>query len=133
MITIEKDTCPSGLPLPTMKILGRKRTEISIGKKKFFPIELEEILYKSNLNGVWYKVSVMKDRVSIIAEHRERKEYLDLVKEIRSNFEKTLNQKIEVMLVPPGSLYDYKEIRPGKPLSRVVDTSLGKTQIVEGA
>jgi phenylacetate-CoA ligase len=133
VIIVEKEPCPCGLPLPTMKILGRKRTEISIGKKKFFPIELEEILYKSNLDGVWYKISVMKDSVSIIAEHRKRKEYTGLVDEIKSNFEKTLKQRIEVMLVPPGSLYDYKEIRPGKPLSRVIDTSSGKTQIVEGA
>ncbi|UCE37990.1 MAG: phenylacetate--CoA ligase family protein [Thermoplasmata archaeon] len=133
VIIIEKDQCPCGLPLPTMKILGRKRTELSIGKKKFFPIELEEMLYKSKLNGVWYKIKVMKGRTQIIAEHRDRDQYPNLKNEIKSNFESVLKENVEVMLVPPGSLYNYSEIRPGKPLSRVVDAVSGKSEVVEGA
>jgi len=49
------------------------------------------------------------------------------------NFEKKLNQNVEVSVVPPEILYNYKGIRPGKPLSRVIDTVKGKKEIVEGA
>jgi hypothetical protein len=35
-------------------------------------------------------------------------------------------------MVPPGTLYDYRSIRAGKPLSRIVDEVAGKGEIVEG-
>ena len=133
VIIIHQEQCGCGLPLPTMEILGRKRTEISIGPKKFFPIELENVLYKSNLNGIWYQIKVMEDKVQVTAEHRDKDDYPKLEREIKNNFEKKLNQKVEAELVPPGTLYNYKEIRPGKPLSRVIDGVKGKKEIVEGA
>jgi len=37
-----------------------------------------------------------------------------------------------VEMIAPGSLYDYRQIRPGKPLSRVVDEVAGKGEVVEG-
>jgi phenylacetate-CoA ligase len=132
-IIIHKKPCECGFPLPTMEILGRKRTEVSIGKNKFFPIELENILYKTRLNGVWYQINLTEGGLLITAEHRNKNDYQRLEKEIKSNFEKRVKRKVEVSLVPPGSLYNYKEIRPGKPLSRVIDAVKGKKQIVEGA
>ena len=112
---------------------GRKKTEVTIGSKNYFPIELENILYQSHLNGVWYQIKVTEDMVHVIAEHRNSKDYSGLENEIASNFEKALNQKVTVELKPSGSLYNYKEIRPGKPLSRIVDVKKGKSEIVEGA
>ena len=44
VIVLNDDPCQCGLPLPTMEILGRKRTELSINSKSYFPIELENIL-----------------------------------------------------------------------------------------
>ncbi|WP_455391996.1 phenylacetate--CoA ligase family protein [[Eubacterium] cellulosolvens] len=133
IIEIRKEPCACGLPLPAMDILGRKRTEISIKSKRWFPIELENILYKSSLNGVWYQIKVMKDRIQITAEHRNKNEYPMLEKEIKSSFENYVGLKTNVTLVLSGSLYDYREIRHGKPLSRVVDAVAGKKEIVEGA
>lgn len=132
-IIIHKEPCECGFPLPTMEILGRKRTEISIGKNNYFPIELENILYQTKLNGVWYQINLTEGGLLITAEHRNKNDYKRLEKEIKSNFEKKVKRKVEVSLVPPGSLYNYKEIRPGKPLSRVIDAAKGKKQIVEGA
>ncbi|UCE73820.1 MAG: phenylacetate--CoA ligase family protein [Methanomassiliicoccales archaeon] len=133
VVKINKEPCECGLPLPTMEILGRKRTEISIGSKKFFPIELENFLYQSNLNGVWYQIKLAEDSVMISAEHRDKADYPRLANEIKTNLEKELNKKVEVKLGPPGTLYDYRKIRPGKPLSRVVDVKKGKSEVVEGA
>lgn len=133
IIVMNPDPCECGLPLPTMQILGRKRTEIAIGSKKYFPIELEDILYQTNLNGVWYQIKVTKDKVMITAEHRTKKDYKRLETEIQANFAKTLKHQVEVKLVPVGTLYKYREIRPGKPLSRVIDAEQGTQEIVEGA
>jgi hypothetical protein len=36
-------------------------------------------------------------------------------------------------MVPHGTLYDYRQVRPGKPLSRVIDEKKGTKEIVEGA
>ena len=49
------------------------------------------------------------------------------------NFAKKIKQQVEVKLVPVGTLYNYREIRPGKPLSRVIDAEKGTQEIVEGA
>jgi phenylacetate-CoA ligase len=132
-IIINKESCACGLPLPTMEILGRKRTELSIKSRSYFPIELEEILYKSKLNGVWYQIIVSADKIKITAEHRNKDDYPSIEKEIKTNFEGQLKQKTEVKLVPAGSLYNYKDIRGGKPLSRVVDEISGKREVIEGA
>lgn len=133
VILIDKEPCPCGLPLPTMRILGRKRTEISIGSGNYFPIELEDLLYKSNLNGVWYQIKVTENQVQVNVEHRNKDDYSRLENEIIRNFKKALNQDVVVNLGPPGSLYNYKKIRPGKPLSRIIDTEKGKKEVVEGA
>jgi phenylacetate-CoA ligase len=133
VIILDPDPCECGLPLPTMQIMGRKRTEVAIGKKKFFPIELEDILYNSKLNGVWYQIVVAKSGITVTAEHRNKKEYPKLAEEIKASFKKKAKKDVEVKLVKPGTLYDYKEIRPGKPLSRVVDAVSGKKEVVEGA
>ena len=132
-IIINKEPCECGLPLPTMEILGRKHTELSIKSKSYFPIELENILYRSQLNGVWYQIKVAKEKVVITAEHRNSDDYPQLEKEIRKNFESELKVKTEVKLVAHGSLFNYRAIRPGKPLSRVVDEISGKSEVIEGA
>jgi phenylacetate-CoA ligase len=132
-IIIEKDPCPCNLPLPTMKILGRKRTELFIGGKSFFPIELENVLYKAKLDGVWYQMIIRENEITIKAEHRKVEDYTRLKETIHSNFGSLLKMDINVEMVAPGSLYDYNKIRPGKPLSRVVDETQGRSEIIEGA
>ncbi|UCH89879.1 MAG: hypothetical protein JSV49_04345 [Thermoplasmata archaeon] len=133
VIMIEKNPCSCGLPLPTMKILGRKRTELTIGTKTYFPIELEDLLYQTDLNGVWYQIKLTKAGIFIKAEHRKKKDYARLAEEVKSNFESKLDANVKVKIVPPGTLYDYRKIRPGKPLSRVVDEIAGKIEVLEGA
>ncbi len=132
-IIINKEPCPCGLPLPTMKILGRKRTELFIGGKSFFPIELENILYETKLTGVWYQIKISEGLIEITAEHRNKKDYQKFEGEIKANFEAALKQDVAVHLVPSGSLYDFTQVRPGKPLSRIIDNIHGKSQIIEGA
>jgi phenylacetate-CoA ligase len=132
-IVINSQPCECGLPLPTMNILGRKKTELTINNKSFFPIELEDILYKSRLNGVWYQIKVTKNKLFIRAEHRDKKDYPRLQEEIKANFERTIGIEVEASVIKHGSLYDYKGIRHGKPLSRVVDEVKGTKEVVEGA
>jgi phenylacetate-CoA ligase len=132
-IIIDKEPCPCGLPLPTMKILGRKRTELFIGGKSYFPIELENILYQSHINGVWYQILIKEKGIKIICEHRDKQDYIHLSQEIRSNFESELKQQVVVEMVPQGTLYDFRQVRPGKPLSRIIDEKKGNKEIIEGA
>jgi phenylacetate-CoA ligase len=132
-IIIDKDPCSCGLPLPTMQILGRRRTELFIGGKSYFPIELENILYRSFFNGVWYQFTIREGGISVTCEHRNKEDYSTLEEKIKSNLESVIKQNVEVKMVPHGTLYDYRQVRPGKPLSRVIDEKKGTKEIVEGA
>ena len=125
--------CDCGLPLPTMEILGRAHTVIDTNGRTFFPIELEEALYKAaSLDGVWYQIRVRQDDVLVRAEHRDVKMYDELAASIEKDLSQFTGKKVRVEMLAPGTLYDYRQIRPGKPLSRVVDEVAGKGEVVEG-
>jgi phenylacetate-CoA ligase len=132
VIRLIDEPCPCGLPLPTMEILGRKRTEISLGGKSYFPIELEDMLYRHDIDGPWYRITIREDGIKIDIEHRGE-DSKRLPDEIASSLGKDLKTHVEVEVVKPGTLYDYRSIRPGKALSRVVDTVKGKDEVIEGA
>jgi phenylacetate-CoA ligase len=132
VIRIHQDPCPCGLPLPTMEILGRKRTQIAIGDRSVFPIELEDILYRTDINGPWYNMVIGSDGLTITVEHRGEDKGR-IVRDIVSSFQNEFRTDVRVEIVPPGTLYDYREIRPGKALSRIVDEISGKGQTIEGA
>ena len=134
-IEILNEPCPCGLPLPAMRVLGRKGTDVKLGPVSSFPIELENILYKAELNGVWYQIRAAPRRLEIAAEHRDKEDYPRLGEEIRKNFEAAFpGVAVEVKLVPQGSLYDYKELRIGKPISRVmVESRRGGGEMIERA
>jgi phenylacetate-CoA ligase len=133
VIRIRKDQCKCGLAIPTMEILGRKRTELDIGGRKIFPIEMEDILYRSPISGPWYQITVEADHMKVVVEHREKEQWKTLVDDIGSNFSRELKMDVRVEMVTPGKLYDYREMRPGKPLSRILDNVSGKDRIIEGA
>ena len=125
--------CDCGLPLPTMEILGRAHTVIEANGRSFFPIELEEALYKAApLSGVWYQIRVRSNSVVVRAEHRDASEHGDLAAKIEKDLAEFTGRPVLVEMLNPGTLYDYREIRPGKPLSRVVDEVAGKGEVVEG-
>ncbi len=133
--TVVWDTspCDCGLPLPTMEILGRSHTVIPFNGHDMFPIELEEALYNSaSLTGVWYQVRVRQDDVLVRAEHRERGEWDEVASSIEAGMSKATGRRVTVEMLEPGALYDYRAIRPGKPLSRVVDEVKGTEEVVEG-
>jgi phenylacetate-CoA ligase len=132
-IEILKEPCECGLPLPAMRVLGRKGTDVRVGPSSYFPIELENILYKSDLNGVWYHIKAAPDRLDITAEHRDEGDYSKLEAEISRNFKAVFGQTaINVRIVRPGSLYNYRELRIGKPISRV-EAGAGKGEVIERA
>jgi len=132
VVRIRDDPCPCGLPLPGMEILGRKRTELNINGKSVFPIELEDLLYRSDIDGPWYRITLEEDRMTIEIEHRG-KDREALKGRIASDFRKAFGIATNVEVLSPGTLYDYRDIRPGKTLSRVVDRVSGRDQIIEGA
>jgi len=132
VIRLHEDPCPCGLPLPTMEILGRKITQLSIGEKKYFPVELEDILYRSYINGPWYRMVLESGGLHVSIEHRG-KDRDRTMEEVSANLKKELGTDVTVEILPPGSLYDYKGVRPGKALSRIVDRTSGKDQLIEGA
>lgn len=128
-----EEPCECGLPLPRMEILGRAHTIIETGGNSIFPIELEDALYKAaSLDGVWYQIVVKSDTVLVRAEHRDETQYDELASSIEKHLSHVTGRPVRVEMLAPGSLYDYREIRPGKPLSRVVDEVAGKTEVVEG-
>jgi len=133
VIKVNDKPCKCGLPLPTIEILGRKRTGLEMGGKKLFPIELEDILYRSNIHGPWYQMTVGKDSMKVVVEHPVLSEYNSLKDEIATNLSKELSLEIDVEVKEPGTLYDFRNVRPGKPLSRVVDDRSGKGIVIEGA
>ena len=129
----ETDPCPCGLPLPRMEILGRAHTQIQLDGHKIFPIELEEALYRAApLTGVWYQIIVGKDDVRVRAEHRDPAEWGSIAASIEKGLKEATGKPTRAEMVPPGTLYDYRAIRAGKPLSRIVDEVAGKGEIVEG-
>jgi phenylacetate-CoA ligase len=132
-IEMLKEPCACGLPLPAMRVLGRKGTDVKVGPTSVFPIELENILYKADLNGVWYQIRAAADRLDITAEHRDEGDYSRLGGEIKRNFEAAFpGAAVSVRLVPQGSLYNYKELRMGKPISRVIAEG-ARGEIIERA
>ena len=132
-IEILKEPCECGLPLQAMRVLGRKGTDVKVGKGSLFPIELEEILYRSDLNGVWYQIRAAPDRVDITAEHRDESDYPRLTAEIERNFKSAFpGVAVDVSLVRPGTLYNYRELRVGKPISRVM-AGTGRAEVIERA
>lgn len=128
-----EEPCECGLPLPRMEILGRAHTIIETGGYRIFPIELEDALYRAaSLDGVWYQIVVRSDGVLVRAEHRDETQHEELAASIEKHISQVTGKPVRVEMLAPGSLYDYREIRPGKPLSRVVDEVAGKAEIVEG-
>jgi phenylacetate-coenzyme A ligase PaaK-like adenylate-forming protein len=116
-----------------MEILGRAHTIIETNGHSIFPIELENALYKAaSLDGVWYQVRVRRDDVLVRAEHRDETQYGDMAASIEKVLADLMGRPVRVEMLAPGSLYDYRQIRPGKPLSRVVDEVAGKDEVVEG-
>jgi len=132
-IELLKEPCACGLPLPAMRILGRKGTDVRLGPVSRFPIELENTLYKADLNGVWYQIHAWPDHVDITAEHRDESDWSRLSGQIKSNFESEFpGVAVNVRMVHQGELYNYRELRMGKAVSRVLAGSDGK-ELIEGA
>jgi len=130
-IEILKEPCACGLPLPAMRVLGRKGTDVGVCGRSSFPVELEDMLYEADLNGVWYQIKVGPDRLDITAEHRDEGDYSRLGAKIKASFEQKFpGARVGVRLVPSGTLYNYRELRVGKPISRVV-AETAKGEIIE--
>jgi phenylacetate-CoA ligase len=127
------EPCECGLPLPRMEILGRAHTLIESNGRSIFPIELEDALYRAaSLDGVWYQIRVRTDDVLVRAEHRDETQYDEMAASIEKELGQLTGRPVNVEFISPGTLYDYREIRPGKPLSRVVDEVAGRDEVVEG-
>ena len=127
------EPCECGLPLPRMEILGRAHTIIETSGNRIFPIELENALYSAaSLDGVWYQIRMRADDVLVRAEHRDESQYEEMAASIEKELGQLTGKPVKAEMLAPGSLYDYRQIRPGKPLSRVVDEVAGKDEVVEG-
>ena len=130
-IEILRERCACGLPLPAMRVIGRKGTDVAVRGRTAFPVELEDLLYRADLNGVWYQIKVGPDRLEIAAEHRDESDYGRLESQIRANFAQAFpGAEVAVRLVPQGTLYNYRELRIGKPVSRVM-AQTAKGEIIE--
>jgi phenylacetate-CoA ligase len=123
VIMREGTECPCGLKFPLYNILGRAHTEVVIREgHTLMPLELENILFEDQINGVWYRIIIEENSVKIQVEHRNEDDYPVLERNIADRFQKIFEQHVQVQCVPVGELYDYRTIRIGKPLSRVIDT-----------
>ncbi|MFX0090409.1 MAG: phenylacetate--CoA ligase family protein, partial [Candidatus Hodarchaeota archaeon] len=121
--------CECGLRFPLYNILGRLQTQITIRNKIVMPIELENLLYREPIDGVWYLIEIDEERIEIQVEHRYPKDYAQLEKAISNHFHKAFDITTTTTCVEVGTLYDYNSIRPGKPLSRIIDKKTGGRDI----
>ncbi|MFX1511919.1 MAG: phenylacetate--CoA ligase family protein [Promethearchaeota archaeon] len=132
IVRLSNKPCECGLKLPIYEILGRRQTEVILSKDSIYmPIELENCLFQSSLSGTWYRIEIGANFLKIIAEHRNKEEWGYLEAEICSNFEQQFNFPTEVTLVEPGTLYDYRNVRPGKPMSRIIDHQSNRHELLE--
>ncbi|MFX0095448.1 MAG: phenylacetate--CoA ligase family protein [Candidatus Hodarchaeota archaeon] len=137
LVILEKN-CPCGLKMPIYNILGRTLTKVDLPnferKGPLMPTDLENILFEDKIYGVWYQFHIYEDHLKIIVEHNDKTEFDQLAASISKRFEKKMQMPCECEMVPLKTLYDYYEIRPGKPLSRVIDHRQSEgAQIIEGA
>ncbi len=124
LVSLEKG-CPCGLKMPIYNILGRIQTKVDLPNPEragpLMPIDLENILFEDKIYGVWYQFHIYEDHLKILVEHNDKKEFDQLTASISKRFEEKFSISCECEVVPLKTLYDYYEIRPGKPLSRVID------------
>lgn len=71
------------------------------------------------------------DEVLVRAEHRDAEQHDQLASGIERDLGSFTGKPVRVEMISPGTLYDYRQIRPGKPLSRVVDEVTGRGEVVE--
>ncbi len=132
IVRLSEKPCECGLKLPIYEILGRRHTEVNLPNNRIImPIELENYLFESKLSGVWYRIEVSEEKLKITVEHRNEEEWELLAADIGSNFEQQLHYPTEVTLVKPGTLYDYRNVRSGKPMSRIIDHQTTSNELVE--
>mgnify|MGYP001097944783 CR=1 FL=1 len=117
------EPCPCGRTLPRMSaVKGRAGDLIKVRGKKFFPIDVEEVVASTSGLGDQYQVVLDKpgeqDKLKVRVEYRPEVENLPAVKH---RFEEALNQELgvesEAELVSMGSI-----IRTGFKVKRVITT-----------
>lgn len=103
------EPCPCGRTHPKMsKVRGRMVQRIDIKGKRFFPIDVEEVLGTIPELGYEYQIILDKpklERLKLKAEYRpEAKDARSLAKGIGEALYKGLGVESEVELVPRGSI-----------------------------
>ena len=103
------EPCPCGRTHPKMsKVRGRMVQIIDIKGKRFFPIDVEEILGTVPELGYDYQIIVDKlqlDRLKLKVEYRsEIQETASLARRVEEGIHRGLGVESEVELVPKGSI-----------------------------
>jgi phenylacetate-CoA ligase len=103
------EACPCGRTLPKMsKVRGRMVQTINVKDKKFFPIDVEEVLGTVPELGFDYQIIFDQpklERLKLKVEYKpEVKDARPLVKKIEEAIHNGLGVESEVELVPKGSI-----------------------------
>jgi phenylacetate-CoA ligase len=103
------ETCPCGRTLPKMsKVRGRMVQTIHVMDKKFFPIDVEEVLGTVPELGFDYQIIFDKpklERLKLKVEYKpEVKDARPLVKKVEQTIHNGLGVESDVELVPKGSI-----------------------------
>jgi len=103
------EPCPCGRTHPKMsKVRGRMVQIIDIKGKRFFPIDVEEILGTVPELGYDYQIIIDKlqlDRLKLKVEYRsEIQETASLARRVEEGIHRGLGVESEVELVPKGSI-----------------------------
>lgn len=103
------EPCPCGRTLPKMsKVRGRMVQVIDIKGKKFFPIDVEEVLGTVPELGFDYQIIFDQpklERLKLRVEHKpEVKDARPLVKKVEIAIQNGLGVESDVELVPKGSI-----------------------------
>jgi hypothetical protein len=127
-VTIFPSECPYGFKTSIIPH-GRYELSAEIGGERYGTRDFENALFADHLFGE-YVVEVREDRFVITAEDYGLGPRRLPLESIQHRFRTTWGLPAELVIVPYGSLRDYREIRVSKPLLRLSDTRTTSTQEV---
>jgi len=115
-VTISPSECRYGFKTSILPH-GRYELTLPVEGGRIGTRHIEDVLFRHGLFGA-YEVSVESDRCRATLERYTGKPDVEA---LGTELQKLLGMPAEVRIVEYGTLVDYREVRAGKPLLRVVD------------
>lgn len=119
LVTVEKSSCVYGFK-KSIKPHGRYELSLNINNKLVGNLDFEEIIYRHGL-FMDYRVEVYEDSMLIkVEEYMDAKKDYNL-KALEEEMVKNYGLKCKIILLPTGTLVDYRRVRETKSIIKVID------------